>query len=90
MWEENIGSLKEGECYLLKTFVVCEYGSKYLSMPMEGCSIVPIEDIGDTIANDEVVQDNVEELSDAEVIGVIHLEQYKSCLRCKARVEPEN
>ena len=46
VWEENIGSLKEGECYLLKNVVVREYGSKYLSMPKEGCSIVPIEDIG--------------------------------------------
>ena len=29
-------------------------------------------------------------ISDAEVVGVVHLEQYKSCLRCKARVEPAN
>ena len=32
LWGKNIGNLKEGECYLLKNFVVREYGSKYLSM----------------------------------------------------------
>ena len=88
LWEENIGNLKEGECYLLKNFVVREYGSKYLSMAKEGCEIVSIDDIGETVLNDEVLQDDKEELTDAEIVGVGYLEKYKSCLRCKGRVEP--
>ena len=69
LWEENIGNLKEEECYLLKTFVVREYGSKYLSMAKEVCKIVSIDDIGETVLNDEVLQDDKEELTDAEIVG---------------------
>ena len=69
-------------------FVVREYGGKFLSMAKEGCEIVSIEDIGETVLSDEVLQDNCEEMLDAEIVGVAYLEQYRSCLRCKARVEP--
>ena len=51
----KIGSLKEGECYLLKHFVVREYGTKFLSMAKEGCEITSIEDIGETAINDELL-----------------------------------
>ena len=47
-----------------------------------------IEYIGETVFSDEVLQDDVEELTDAEIVGVAYPEQYISCLRCKARVEP--
>ena len=36
----------------------------------------------------EVLQDDEEELIDAEIVGVDYLEQYKACLRWKIRVEP--
>ena len=89
VWEEKIGILKEGECYELKNFVVKEYGTKYLSMAKEGCDIITIEDIGETAPDDEVQQmDNVS--TDAEIVGVAHLEQYRACLRCKARDQPAN
>ena len=81
----KIGSLKEGECYLLKHFVVREYGTKFLSMAKEGCEMTSIEDIGETAINDELLQDDEEELTNAEIVGIASLEQYKSCLRCKAR-----
>ena len=83
LWEEKIGSLKEGECFLLKNFVVREYGIKFLSMAKEGCEITSIEDIGETAINDELLQDDEEELTNAEIVGIASLEQYKSCLRCK-------
>ena len=67
-----------------------EYGNKYLSMAKEGCEITSIEDIGETVPNDEVLQEDCEELTDAEIVGVAYLEQYRSCLRRKARVEPAN
>ena len=57
-------------------------------MAKEGCEIVSVSDIGTMAADDEVLQDHEEEIADAEVVGVVYLEKYRSCLRCKARVEP--
>lgn len=88
LWEEKIESLNEGDSYLLKNFVVQEYGTKYSSMAKEGCEIVAVKDIGETVDDDEVLQDENEVLTNAEIVGVASLEQYKSCLRCKGRVEP--
>ena len=67
-----------------------EYGSKFLSVAKVGCEIVSIEDIGETVRNGEVLQKDFEEVTDAEIVGVAYLEQYRSCLRCKARVEPSS
>ena len=36
-----------------------------------------------------VFQGDNKELTDTEIVGVAHLDRYKSCLRCKARVEPQ-
>ena len=49
--------------------------------------VMAIADIGETAPDDEVqLMDNV--LIDAEIVGVVHLEQYRACLRCKAQVQP--
>ena len=50
-------------------------------MAKEGCEIVCI---GVTVTDDEVLQNDCEELTDAKIIGVANLEQYRSRLRCKA------
>ena len=78
----------KGRGMLLNFFVLHEYGTKFLSMAKEGYEIISIEDIGETAINDELLQDDKEELKNAEIVGIASLEQYKSCLRCKARVEP--
>ena len=65
-----------------KIDTICDVlSSKFLSMAKEGCEIVSIEDIGETVPNDEVLQEDYEELTDAEIVGVAYLEQYRSCLR---------
>ena len=61
---------RRGECYLLQNFVVREYGSKFVSMAKEGCEIMSIEDIGETVPNIEVLQEDCEELTDAEIVGI--------------------
>ena len=76
LWEEKVGSLNKGECYLLKTIVVKEYRSKYLSMAQEGCDITSVPDIGEAVQGDE---DDCE-LTNAKIFGVAHLEKYRSCL----------
>ena len=50
--------LKEGACYLLKSFVVREYGSKFLSTAKEGCKIAPVAYIRETAPNDEVHEED--------------------------------
>ena len=56
-------------------------------MAKEGSAVIPIGDIGETVEDDN---DGSEELSNAQIVGVLHLDTYKSCLRCKARVEPSD
>ena len=44
---------------------------------------IPVGDIGETVEDDNYGSDNAQ-------IVVLHLDRYKSCLRCKARVEPSD
>ena len=69
---------REGKCYLLKTFVVWEYGSKFLSKAKEGCEVIEIKDIGETV-DEEVLPNGGELLMDAVIVGISG-----PCLRCKA------
>ena len=45
-----------------------------------------IDDIGDTATDSE--DEEEEELKNAQIVGVPMFDKYRSCLRCKARVEP--
>lgn len=89
LWEDHIGSLLETNSYTLKNFVVREYSNiKYLSLPREGSQIIPIDDIGEVEEVDDIEEQQRREIFDAQIIAVPYLDTYKSCIRCKARVEP--
>ena len=89
LWEQDMDSLSVGSSYLLKNFEVHEFASKkYITKARHGCEIIPIEDIGDVADKPSEVQD--EEIKNAQIVGVPQLTKYKSCLRCKARVEPSD
>ena len=60
---------------------------KYLSMGREGSDIISIDDIRE-ISGDVSNNPGVFEMHNAQIVGVLQLDSYKSCLRCKARVEP--
>ena len=91
VWEESIGTLTEQCSYSLKNFIVREFASKkFLSMGKEGSQIVSIEDIGDVVEDNELLDEPDEEIRDAQIVGVAELNTYKACLRCKARVEPSS
>ena len=47
-----------------------------------------VEDIGNTVAYAPDLQENSTAITSAEIIAVPELDEYKGCLRCKARVEP--
>ena len=88
LWEENIGILDTNASYMLKNFLVKEYATiKFLSMAKEGSEIHPISDIG-KVKDSEEITDHIETIVNAVIIAVIQLDSYRSCLRCKARVEP--
>ena len=53
-----------------------------------GRKIIPIPDIGDIANRPSEIQD--EEIENAQIVGVPQLSKYKSCLHCKARVEPSD
>ena len=72
----------------LKNFMVREYQStKYLLMAKEGSEIIPIEDIG-AVAEQRERNDELWVINNVTVAGVPYFDTYKSCLQCKARVEP--
>ena len=87
MWEENIDAMRDGACYQLKNFTIRDFQStRYLSMSKEGTEITSIDDIG-TVAQQSDTEEVIT-LENVMVIGVPHLNIYKGCLNCKARVEP--
>lgn len=87
-----INSLTVGSSYMLKYFQVNDFGGKkFLTKPKVGSDAVPIEDIGmipDALYAE--LESKEEEIHNAQIIGVPQLMKYKSCLRCKARVEPSD
>ena len=86
LWEEHIGSLAENASCTLYNFVVREYaGVKFLSMAKDGSEIRPISDIGEVTQGDG---EDDETMNNAVIVAVLQLDGYRSCLRCKARVEP--
>ena len=80
LWEENIDTLVEARCYLLKNFVI--RSRKFLSTAKEGSAVIPIRDIGATVEDDNLAEDKSGELSNAQIVGVLHLDRW--------RVEPSD
>lgn len=84
VWERNVGVLKEGSSYRMSGLKVRMFnGKKFLSMPREKCEIATIDNIGDV---EEELGDDENKLEDAVVAGVILLDTYSSCFRCKGKV----
>ena len=89
LWEEHIGSLQAGGSYQLAGFLVREFaGKKHLSMARDGSSMTSIEDLGDMKMPDEDDDDDDCTMTDVRIVAVPQLDRYKSCMICKARVEP--
>ena len=87
VWEKDVGCVTEGSSYRFSNVVIRSYQlQKFLSLPKDGASIVPVEDIGD-VANDDVAEQYTT-INSAEVVGVMSLASYAACLQCKAKVEP--
>ena len=82
LWEDQIGSLKQGQLYCLQAFFVKEFGGEeYLSVGSE-LKIVPIENV-------EVLEiSNTDKtIKDVAIMSVAQLNCYRAYLRCNVRVE---
>ena len=89
LWEENISKVQAGMSYNIHNFIVREYAStKFLSMAKDGLKIEPISDIGEVKQCKDGNDKEETTLSNALIVAVLHLDSYRSCLCCKARVEP--
>ena len=87
LWEENVGKLEDQCSYFLKNLMIREYGcSRFLGFDRDGSEIVAIADIGSI---KQIDGDTVEQLPNAQIIAVIQLDEYRGCLWCKSRVEPQ-
>ena len=95
VWEEEIGKVKQDDSYRMSGMMVREFrGCRFLSTSKEGSRIEAIADIGDV--KEESVEDEREyqsnqplQLTNARVVGVHYLDQYTSCLKCTAKVLPD-
>ena len=85
LWENNVGLIVEDQCYTLSGIKVRSFkGEKYLSIPKDGFSYVPIDDIG-------VVQEKIDDihiLHNVEIRAVKYFDAYKGCLTCSGKVSP--
>ena len=89
LWEEHVNAMKEHKSYCLKNFIVREFQStKYLSMCKENTEIILIDDIGVVVERSDD-EDEISVIKNVTIIGVPHLDKYKACLQCKARVETQ-
>ena len=88
VWEGNVNAMDKDRSYCLKNFMVREYQrTKYLTKAKEGSEIIPIGDKG-AVAEQGDRDDELWVINNVTVAGVPYFDTYKSCLQCKATVEP--
>ena len=88
-WEQDIGCLEAGKCYVLAGTVVRSFASEmYLSMSKEGYSVKECGDIGEVVEEEEetVRLDGRWKWTNAVVYGVEALSTYESCVKCNGKV----
>ena len=88
-WEENIGKVQAGMSYNFHNFMVREYAlTKFLPMAKDGSKIEPISNTGEVKQCKDGNDKEETTLSNALIVAVLHLDSYRPCICCKARVEP--
>ena len=86
LWEEDVGKLKEGQCYRLSSVMVRSYrGIEYLSIGRDG-EIRSIDDIGEVAEVDLEEQGIVRKVVEGEIDGLTYCEDYEACIGCNAKV----
>jgi len=89
LWGESVSFLEQGKTYKLTNFTIGEFRSKmFLSTPKHDFHISKADDIEVNVTDDPDVEEDKVTLTDVNIVGVPMIDAYKSCLQCKARVEP--
>ncbi len=89
LWEADIEKLENGVSYRLCQVGVREYGGvKYLSLS-ENSETASVDDVGDVFAEEDDVgsEQNALSVIDGEVVGVLSVDEYSSCLSCRGKVK---
>ena len=91
LWEENIGTVEEGQTYKFKKMLVRQFsGINYLSKTEESV-IEHADDIGEV--NCDFVQHEDTTCTQKAVVGdimsVLSCEEYPYCSECCSKIEPK-
>lgn len=96
IWENEIGSLESNTLYILKGVTVHQFcGKQFLSTTKDILCIIKTEDIGEVIEeNNEDIEPlpslNTFTIKNAKVIGILDMQTYSSCVRCKSKVHEDD
>ena len=86
LFENKIDSLVKGETYKFENILVNEFQhEKYLQVPRNGSTGTKIEELPNVVAHDDV-PDTFPTVLSAEIVGVLSLDSYISCLNCKSKI----
>ena len=84
---ESVNTVVEGGSYHLENFTVRLFHfKKYLNQAKSQSFIEMIDDIGAVI--EQETDEEISIIHQVKIIGVSALDTYKSCLLCKASIEP--
>ncbi len=98
VWESEIGKVEEGKTYQLSRMMVREFrGRKFLSTSKEKSDIKLTSDIGevaeesdDESSTSDAARPTQRRVRDVRVVGVMHLDRYRGCLKCKTKLVPDD
>ena len=89
VWESDVGSLEEGQCYKIVGIGVKNFGGmRYLSVGRD-CQVEKIDEIGDVVEQESSKEEQesgaVGRVVEGEIDGVVLCDQYSSCMSCKVK-----
>ena len=85
--ESDVGKLEVSNSYYFNKVIVRSFhNNQFLLFPSCGAAIQPIADIGQV--KQDLPSTDDETIYGVEVIAVPLMEKYRSCLKCKAKVNP--
>ena len=90
VWEDMVGKIELLHCYELQQIFIRTYnGIKFLSYPKEGGSFTEISDIGDVVKQGDGSSHtkSSNDIHNAVICGVSRLFKYRSCVKCRSKVE---
>ena len=90
VWQEEVGKFETNHCYKLDHVAVRVYDDiKFISYPKDGATFAEIPDIGEVHTEyDETEFDSPNDFHKAVVSGVSRIFKYRSCLKCRSKIEP--